>query len=287
MVLMVAIVATVSAFAQMSRSDKYKIAELDKLIAECRSTIAVYEPQLSNLKDCSAEIKKLKTEYDSLSLRSPGTSYGKNLKKQAINDNRKALKKLLERQDHYNIWSLKVPERDSLVVKIQRYQAIKEIIINSYVTSTASNPLNAPLSTEMSSYTEARNLRGINVERERRIEKTEAVYADLDIKKLQNTNVIASATDGYKGIIQNFCVRSRIKFDFYRVNAQGVQESRSAGSFLTYPGQKVEAYLLPGNYVVEVYREGRLLDKANFPVTAALKSFFGEQTHWFAAREGY
>lgn len=284
MILMVAIVASISAFAQMSKSDKYKIAELNKLISECRSMIDLYEPNLSCLSDCSLEIKKNEAEYDSLSLRTPETEYGKKLKKDAIKVNRKALVKLLERQDRYKIWGPKVAERDSLVAKIHRYELQKDNIYSTYVVS---NSLTNPLPTEMSSYTEARNLRSINVARERRIEKTEAIYAEMDIKKLANSTAIGSANEGYQGIIQNFCIRSRMQFEFFRIDEKGIEKNRSAGSFYTYPGQKITPYLLPGKYVVKVYREGRLIDTQTFPVTAELKNFFGEQTHWFVAREGY
>ncbi len=137
----------------------------------------------------------------------------------------------------------------------------------------------------MSNYREARRLKTINVSRAERIENTEALYAEMDIKKLSTTTVKGDLNKGYEGIIQNFCRYSQMQFEFYRVDAKGVESARYAGSFMTFPGQKKIAYLLPGTYVCKVFRDGRKIDEKCFPVTAELLDFFGEATHWYVARK--
>jgi len=266
-----------NAFGQMNRGDKIKIAELNERINECRNTVSSYEVNLINLVDCSGDIKKLQTEADSLKRLVPETKYGKELKTKAVKENGEMLSKLLKQQKRFETWNPKISEKDSLLKKIKGYELQKEEIFQAYVTSNE-------LPTEMSNYRESRRFNSLNVARAERIENTEALYAEMDIRKLSSGNVKGDAVKGYEGIIQNFCRYSYMQFDFYRVNANGTLSDRLAGSYLTFPGQKKIAYLLPGTYSCIVYRDGEKVDQKTFPVTAELLDFFEEKTHWYAAR---
>lgn len=279
--LMIAMVAIVNgAFSQMTRGDREKIAELNKKISESRYKIGKYEARLINLNDYSSDIQKLKIEADSLNRLSPETSYGKDLKKQAVRENKERLSRLLVQQKNFQAWSPKVVERDSLLAKIQRYELQKDQISESYV---ANNDLPA----EMSNCEEHRRLNSLNVSREQRLENTEEIYTEMDIKKLASQSVRADSTKGYFGIIHNLSIRSRIKFDIYRINVNGVKAERASASFATNPGDKRNAYLLPGKYIAYAFQNGNVIGQEIFHVNSESYDYFGEQAHFYLFREGY
>lgn len=278
---MIAIVAVINGLnAQMSKADKFRIIEVNKKINELNVKINNYDVQLVNAKDYSSQMKNLETKYDSLSKLTPTTSYGLQLKNQAIKENRFELSKYLKKQSYYNDSEPKMAERDSLIAKLAYYQKIKDKILESYLNGEADGP-------GMSNFETRRELNKIKAKRQNRLEETEEMYRDLDFKRLNSQPVYTDTLHRYKGIVQNFCIRSRMQFVFYRIDGVGQENNRSVLDFIMYPGQKIDAYLIAGTYVCKVFKEGRQIDSQIFPVTSELKSFFGEPTHWFAAREGY
>ncbi len=97
-----------SAFAQMNRGDRIKVAELNQKIAECKNTISSYEVNLINLVNYSGEIKKFQTEADSLKRLTPATKHGQELKTKAVAENQTMLSKLLKQQKRFETWNPKV-----------------------------------------------------------------------------------------------------------------------------------------------------------------------------------
>lgn len=279
--LMVAIVVSINAFAQMSKADKYRIIEVNKKINELSVKINNYDVQLIDAKDYSTEIKSLEIKHDSLISLTPNTSYGLELKNQAVKENRTKLSKLLKRRSYFNDCAPKTMERDSLKNELKYYQKIKDGILKSYLNGEADGP-------GMSNFETRREINKIKSKRENRLEETEKMYRDLDIKKMKSQPTYSDSIKGYKGIVQNLSVRSRIKFDIYRIDETGALSTQAAASFMTNPGDKKDSYLLPGKYLVIAYREGRKIDQNEMNVGAQVYNYLsGESVHWYALREGY
>lgn len=278
--LLVMIVASISLFAQMNAVDKKKISDLNSKITECQVKIDAYDLEFLSLVDYSTEIQKLESEADSLNASFPKTEYAKNIKKNALRENETLKTKLLKRQAKYDLAKSKRTDRDQLVLDVRIYETQKKQLFANYISDKT-------IPTELSRYKENRLLRDIEVIKANRIENTEATYAELDIKKLNSQTVLADSVKGYQGIVQNLSVRSRIKFDVFRVDNKGKQSERAVASYMTYPGYRKNMFLLPGKYMVIMYREGERLDEHIFSVTAQKYDYMGEQTHWFLLREGY
>lgn len=278
--LMVAIIVAVSAFGQMDSNDKRKVNELNKEIAYCRSAINNYEKHFFGLDDCSAEIKRFEAEYDTLNFRTTATSYGKSLKKQAIKENRKLLNSLLEKQARYETWHPMISLNDSLKAKLKRYELQRDFIFNSSKNVVP---------TELSTYEMNRRMKALEITRLKRIEKTDSIFRDLDIKKMKSQPVKADSIKGYSGIVQNMSIRSRIKFDFYRIEkktGKAIME-RPIASFMTNPQDTRPAYLEAGKYLVLTYREGIKISENTINVSAQSYDYFGAEQHWYVMREGY
>lgn len=120
----------------------------------------------------------------------------------------------------------------------------------------------------------------IAVQRMQRIENTEAMYTDLDFKRLKSQPVKTDSIKGYLGKIINLSRWQNIQFNVSRVESP----DKTILSETLAPGQQISRYLLPGRYLVTVYINGKLKDVKDFPVGAELKGFFGELLHWYIYR---
>lgn len=121
----------------------------------------------------------------------------------------------------------------------------------------------------------------ITVQRMQRIENTEAMYVDLDFKRLKSQPVKADSIKGYLGKIANLTRWQNIQFNVSRIE----NPDKTILSETLAPGQQISRYLLPGQYLVAVYINGKLRDIKDFPVGVELKGFFGESLHWYIYRE--
>ena len=87
-----------------------------------------------------------------------------------------------------------------------------------------------------------------------------------------DAKIVNGAVQGYKGVIQNLSRE--------RVNV--IIEGPETQSFFLRPGEKVDAFLLPGSYYATTYLGNRLADKGwSFPVGVQKYTYQGKQVHWY------
>jgi len=122
----------------------------------------------------------------------------------------------------------------------------------------------------------------VAVQRIQRIESTEAKYAELDFKRLQNQAAMADSLKGYEGKIFNLSRWENIQVQVYRLNQAGrITSERPISSYIA-PGQQLKKYLLPGEYLCIVYVRGQKEAESLLRVTSQLTDVFGEPMHWYA-----
>lgn len=122
----------------------------------------------------------------------------------------------------------------------------------------------------------------VAVQRIQRVESTEARYAELNFKRLENQLVIADSVKGYEGKLFNLSRWENVQFQIYRLDITGKATLIRPISSIVSPGQQITKYLLPGEYLCVVYVRGRKEGESILRVSSELTDVFGEQMHWYA-----
>lgn len=277
----VIVMTATSVFAQRIVVDKAKVNELTKKISECQSKIDKINIELLSLADYSADIKKSQLEIDSLNKADPQTSYGQNVKKQALNQKNEEMQNLLKKQVEFNSVSYKKVELDSLSSKIKRYENEKTRLFEGYIVDNS-------VPKELTPREKNRRERGLKIRRADRIETNQARREELGFEKLAASPVkVDSITGGYEGFIWNLSTHSRVTFKVFSVDDYGKVSSVQKISLFTSPGERKTYYLLPGEYYCVVSIGGSKIGDWSFDVTPQLNYVLGEWTHWEVHREGY
>ena len=247
MILMVAIVASVSAFAQMSSTDKEKIHALDKEISQLQKLIDVRNSELINLIDYTKEIKLSGIELDSLKLSSPKTVYGLKLKDQSLKEKNEFLKSLKKRQAKFEMEKWKFEDVKTLGSSLESYKVTKESILQHYLASSETPK-------ELGCAQERRLYRGLTYSHDNRIETNEARREDLTFQKLKKNPLIGDSL-GLMGIIVN---KFYLPISFKFTSLDGGENK----SILVGPGKMVKEKLITGNYLVTCFDGGRQIGKS-------------------------
>lgn len=108
---------------------------------------------------------------------------------------------------------------------------------------------------------------------------------DLSFTKLQAGEVLIDPIKGYKGIVANLSRYSRILFRIYSVDNLGKLSEIEGASFFTSPGERVEYYLLPGEYHCQAFKAGKMIGEWRYDVTSEQDYVLGTWVHWAVWRE--
>lgn len=108
---------------------------------------------------------------------------------------------------------------------------------------------------------------------------------DLSFTKLQAGEVLIDPIKGYKGIVANLSIYSRILFRIYSIDNLGKLSEIEGAAFFTSPGERIEYYLLPGDYYCQVFKAGKLIGGWRYNVSPKLNHVLGTQVHWAVWRE--
>lgn len=98
----------------------------------------------------------------------------------------------------------------------------------------------------------------------------------LAFRKLEESPVDVDAVSGYKGIVANLTRHDNINF---------VIIGPEKKSYFLAPGERVEDYLVPGEYTYYWYIDGKLAGTWKCHVTSQKHFFLGGYYHWFNCYE--
>lgn len=108
---------------------------------------------------------------------------------------------------------------------------------------------------------------------------------ELSFTKLQAGEALIDPIKGYKGIVANLSLYSRILFRIYSIDNLGKLSEIEGAAFFTSPGERIEYYLLPGDYYCQVFKAGRMIGGWRYSVSPKLNYVLGTQVHWAVWRE--
>ena len=266
--LTVVMMAAVSVYGQMSSYDKNKIKDVNQEIGRLEKQIAERNIEIVDIIDYGPNIKIVQHEIDSISKLTFATDLGNSDKAKTLTAKNKTLHAFVIKQNasKNNFW--KIADRDSMLVKVTRYKALRDEIFQRYTAKT--------LPEELSSYELAKRLRGVELERTIRLENERARRAELTFKKLKNNKVIGDSINGFTGVIANRYWRS-IKFQFVPLD-EGEHKSIEVG-----PGRIITEKLIPGRYLVHFFDGDKELGQPKkMTVGLEVTSYDGIDCHWFA-----
>ncbi len=173
-------------------------------------------------------------------------------------------------------------QRPTLETRIKQLEADRMNIINVQINEAYKQDIPRELNrTETKRRYRSNGVRSDELSLESKLIKVQSEdiqlkREELGITKLDASKVIADPVNGYFGKVFNWSKKTDYQFKIYDVD-----KKIEVKNFII-KAQSVEPYyLLPGNYVCEVYTTfGELAGTYSFPVSPQLQRVSGEDLHW-------
>ena len=176
-----------------------------------------------------------------------------------------------KKANKFNLQELNA-KRENVLARISELEADKRAINDGRINEAVEQIVPRELkSTEASRRHRANRLRAEEIQLEKQ---------KLGLAKMYSTPVDADPIKGYKGLIWN--QTRHTKAYFYIRDASG-RDIDGASVFLQ-PGEKKEAYLLPGQYLGIVYVDGKVSGTASVYSQVNPTTVNGKEYHWFLTK---
>lgn len=264
-IVVIAVLFSVSAIGQISRQTKKQIKALEKEIKSVKKDISKLERSMPRvyypdaIKDLALRINSLKTalESDSTLTDQEGAR---------IQHDLRGLDKLYVKYSKKNAKTQPASIKAKIAVQDKRLSFLenkRDSILNVYATN--------PGYVELTDISRNRRQNALTVRR-----------GELALNKLANTPIKADSVKGYEGVIKNLSQYTKCTFVIKSTSSYG-----ETVSFFLGAGAEEHYNLLPGTYVCEVFARGVKIGTHTFEVSPQQHRVLGETVHWAVYREGY